>query len=457
MVTFSNNAFKRMPPMNYFEKALLGLVSIGPFILQSSIAFSADESLKLRPSLQWYSYLEYRLLSDSQLNTDNSVAKIPDRLLINDFRPQMKVLGPRFTLVARPLLKHEIASSKIGEKRSSEKPHASSRWVDAFGVWEASDLVQLSYGLQTYQWGAAESINPSNKIFHESIDSKGLLYASNGRTLARANLTWSKQLSTVLIAETDEPEEKNRTIYRSDEEWQSKSLIKNEISWNDGSDYIGFVLGSLEVDGPWIGEYLNINLFEGLSIYADASHERGSKAWYPVKKVETLAPGIQSTVIKLEQEKIDETKTHTLATSGLRYSFEGGSDFRLEGIYNSAGWSKEQYELGLQSLDRTNPSQLNFLQDNAKRYLKPGLDFRGQRYLLCSFRTPDVFDIKDFVWYVRNLRSLTDQSAQYYSSVEYAFTSFTLLASYAHSVGKTDSELVGFVRRSGLLGIRQDF
>jgi hypothetical protein len=131
----------------------------------------------------------------------------------------------------------------------------------------------------------------------------------------------------------------------------------------------------------------------------------------------------------------------------------------LEYIANTAGWSREEVKLAISALDiKKNPQQLNDYAMTLKRVLKPGLEYRGQKYGLVSLRVPDLFDVKDFNVYTRVLRSLTDGSASIYGSLEYAFWSAsTFVLSAYGSTGDVDTELRGVVASNISAGIKQDF
>jgi hypothetical protein len=428
------------------------------FFLVTSTSFAKakkDDTLAIRPSMQWYSVLSLQNPRTSSINPDNKALEISDRSLINEFRPQVKVFGNRFTLMGRPLIRHEVSSAEVDGKRIAEHPSASSKWLEAYGLWDATSVLQMSYGIQNYQWGAAETLNPSNRIFHDTADSRGLLTATTGRNIARVNYSWSKYLTSVVMAETEEQDSNSQVLFQYGEVFQTKSLMKHELNWNNGSDYLGFVFGAAETDGPWFGEYFNVTLLDGLALYGDASHEKGSNAWYPVES-DSLVPGTK--VVQLEQSKIDSTQMYTLAVAGLRYSFVGGSDLRFEYTLNQAGWTKSEMDLGKKAIDSSEPLQLPTLEVNAWKWARPGLEYRGRSLALISLRVPDLFETRDLTWYMRYLHSLQDGSAQGYSSFEYGFgRAYTALLAGLVNTGKQDDELRGFVSYSTTAGLRQDF
>lgn len=434
-------------------KAKLVLATALSFVASSS-ALAGSQPLSVRSSLTWYTVgTAQEQVNDSPLNPNNSVLEIESQIGAIDIRPNLKADSGQFQLVARPQFKMLATKSTVNDKLSTERPKSSAHWIEAYGNLTASDKVQVSYGLQNYQWGAAESFNPSNRIFHETIDGKGLLYTVEGRSIARSNLSWTKNINTVLMSETEQV--KDATEFRSEEVFQTRSLMKHEINWNSGADYFGVVFGAPEKGSQWVGEYFNLTLPEGLSIYADASHFKNSEAWYPVYETSPLAP---AQTVQMRQSKLANKKVYTIAVGGFRYSFEGGSDLRFEYIANAAGWTMDESKMAMLALDPKNQLQLPDYKTNLKRILKPGLEYRGQKYGLASLRIPDALYTKDLVLYGRVLRSLTDFSTAYYGSLELGFWSAsTFLVSAYMSSGAPDSELRGVISTSLTAGLRQDF
>lgn len=418
-------------------------------------AFANEQVLTVRSSMRWLSYMSLlQPVDDSPANPDNTVLQLDTQNLGVDIRPDIKASSGVLKIIARPQLKMVVSKAKVGGNDQTEHPKSTGRWIESYGILSASEKVQVSFGLQNYQWGAAESLNPSNRIFHENVGGKDLLHAVEGRQIARVNISWTKNLNTVLMSETERA--KDVTVFRAEEIFQTKALMKHELNWNNGADYFGVVFGSPEKGTGWLGEYFNVMVTDGLSLYLDAAHQKNSQAWYPIIEKSPQAP--TQDIVQLRQSKSSDNKVYTLAVVGTRYSFEGGSDVRLEYISNDAGWTKDENERSVMALDLKTTLQAPFYQQNLQRILYPGLEYRGRSFALTSLRVPDAFDVKDFTLYGRILRSLTDSSTTYYGSVEYAFWSAsTFILSASSSQGDTDSELRGVVGNIVTAGIRQDF
>jgi hypothetical protein len=429
--------------------ALAGLVLILP-----KPSYGDDNTLKFRGGLAWYTYATAQQPeTNSPLNPDNKILGLETKSATLDFRPNLRLDSGQFQLIGRPQFKTTASRHKVATEEPVEHPSSTSTWLEAYGVMNASDRVIISYGLQNYQWGAAESLNPSNRIFHENLDSKGLLAPSRGRHIARVNLTWTKFFTTVLMSETSENED--LAPFRAEETFQSRALMKHEVNWNSGSDYLGLVYGAPELGSPWIGEYFNITLLDGLALYGDASQQRNSEAWYPVIESSGV-PGQQ--IIRMKQSRAHDGKVYQLAVGGLRYSFEGGSDLRFEYLANSAGWNIDDNVNAKAALDTKSQIQLPDYKTNLRRVARPGLEYRGQRYGMVSLRVPDALTFKDLTLYGRYMRSLQDYSTSVYGSVEYGFGSAsTLLISGVGTRGAPESDLRGVIASSYSAGLRQDF
>lgn len=444
----------RYDVQNFILTLLVSIFLSPAFTSRSAFAAEEESELKYKFSMPWYTTGSWQAPAESRVNPDNSVQLIPDRIAAIDLRPNFKANWHILDFIARPQYRGTYGAARVKGEVRDEHVDSRGKWLEVYGNMTIGDLLILSYGRQNYQWGAGESLNPSNRIFHETIDSKDLLYTVQGHDLLRANITWAKNFTTILIAETDEIEDV--PVFRAEETFQRKSLMKNELNWNSGADYFGVVIGNAPIDGPWLGEYFNISLTDGLAFYADVSHQRNSQAWYPVREPSTQAPN--ASVVQLRQAKTDGAAVRTLGLAGFRYSFEGGSDLRFEFILNTAGWTKEENELAMNAIDSTQPLQLKDIATNGKRFYQPGLEYRGQKYGLVSLRVPDLFAFKDLNIYLRYLKSLQDFSSSNYVSFEYGFgESSTLLLSALATTGKPDQELRGLVSRSVLAGYRYDF
>jgi hypothetical protein len=208
-----------------------------------------------------------------------------------------------------------------------------------------------------------------------------------------------------------------------------------------------------------VGEYFSINapFLDGLSVYADASQQRGSEAWYPVAQ-DAPGPAGPASVTTFQQTEVEAKKVESLAVGGLKYDFVNGAILRGEYIYNQAGYDEDERELALDGFQSQNPAQLLLLEQNTSRFTSPGLELPGQRFAYASLHFPDLFWINDLTFFTRGTRSLTDGSTAGYVSLEYQLgDSGTLSASASGSRGEKDSELRGYAAPTQTIAYRHDW
>lgn len=402
--------------------------------------------------LTMYSYLD--LLKNSPINPDNNILCWPTKYLYSVLRTDFKVNSNRFVVVFRPRIREElyyltnnksiqnnyyepvIGAIVDNDIKSINKIHSKfSLYInEAYAQFILLEDLILTYGIQNYQWGPAESVSPSNKIFKEEITQKGLMYEPLGKYIFRLNYTFAQYFSIIGMIELQERENNTKSVFNmkvSEGEFHLKGLLKTEIAWEGGSNYFGIVLGSIHKDKPWVGEYLsyNISFIDGLSFYFDSSHVKGSNTYYPV--VYEYYQSIQSlNYVILEQNHKSSDKIFNTYVLGLKYDLEQGSIIRLEYINNSNGYTKKDYNLILNSFsDQDNPIQLNFYKTNLEKFYLSDLDLYGKKYLYFSLYYPDVFDISDLNLYFKNISSLDDNSQFWDLSLEYSLTDNSVISS----------------------------
>jgi hypothetical protein len=420
---------------------------------QTSIA---AEDLKFSGNLTWISaYVHLIPDENSVLNQDNKTYLIPENNLVSEVRPNLKISSNSFQLVLRPKVLAEAQRVKIENKYEEGTGKTSSTVNEAFFNWSVSNAVTFSYGRQSYQWGAAESISPSNKIFHETSQSRNILYEVVGKDIARLNFTIGKSFSTVVMTEYQENEDEEP--FRYEEEFASKGLVKSELAWNEGTDYFGVVFGGVEGSKGWYGEYFSIQVpfIPGLFLYGDASHQRGSSAWYPVSSTNLLNP---APIVELGQSKLEDDKVYSMVVGGLRYDFENGTILRAEYLNNDAGYTEEERNLFYASLANTSPAQLAVSEKNIAAFQRTGLEFPGQKYSYASAQIPDFLTVKDLTFYLRALYSVTDYSSSGYSSIDYIVgDAGTVSFSSSGDFGEPNTELRSAIKNSYALAYKHNW
>lgn len=414
-------------------------------LLLPILAYATE--LNFEPNTSVWGIASAREISEGRLNPLNLTFRQPDRTLSAEVRPDWNLSSESGKLTARPrlILLHERV--KAGGLESWDTD-LRLRWSEGFASWNASDSFTLSYGLQNYQWGPAESASPSNRIIRDTVQVKDTIYAVKGHHLLRLTYAPSAAFSEVLLVELSDNGDEEPEAYES---YSRKALLKTEISWGGGADYAALVLGWRDKAGLWLGEVLNLEPLEGFSIYADASHQRGSLAWYP---------SLDSTgrYTLMSQGKRGDDKVFSFLASGVRYAFENGNDLRVEYLFQEAGWTGPQRQAVISALTSTDPIQALLIRSRLQATLKPGLDFPGQQYLFSSFRSPNSFSVRDWTIYLRYLHSLEDSSGSAYLSHEYALgDNSTILGSFGAAFGSENEELKGVVDFAATLAYRHSW
>lgn len=443
--------------------------SVRLLLLASPLAVSqaqaAEDPVTFRGSLAWINAVVGTTVLDSAVNPDNAVLRLPERRAVSELRPNLKLTTSALQLIARPRIRYEMSQIEAGEKKETPKGKADDELSEAYGQWTVSDSLTFAYGKQNYQWGAAEALSPSNRMFHETAQNRTVLYEAQGKSIARLNFSLGKTFTTVVMAETKENEDASPFV--AEEAFQATGLVKPEVNWSNGADYFGVVLGARERGRGWVGEYFNVEVpfIDGLALYGDAAHQKGSDAWYPEQNagVTTFAQNLK-----------DESTTYTLAVGGLRYDFEGGTILRAEYVRNDAGWTQDERDLALASVDVAalqeaaaaappaapvlNADGETLYEVNLRRFLTPGLEVPGRRLAYASGHFPDLFGVKDWTFYARGAKSLTDGTVTGYASTEYKVgDAGTLAYAASGSGGRKDGELRGYTAPTHIVSYRHDW
>lgn len=362
---------------------------------------------------------------DSDINPLNQVLTLPSEYYDADFRSEVKYRTRSNQVIVRP--RWQGYSQKITNQATNQTLQEAKGKIDltdAFIETNWNAKLSTTLGLQVYQWGPAEILNPSNSLFHFNSKQRGLFYKEKGQVLIRSN--WSLNKENILVLAI-EPISNAEPEWIDDDKFVAKFILKYEKSWLQTANYFGLVAGSEEKSNFYVGEYFNFSPIEGFSIYSDLKHPQYQQNYEPVFNG-----------FSYDMEKVDNPKNQwqTLAVAGLRW--ESNFDIRLEYIYNSMGFDKNK--LINARLSASNIFSAKYAQ-NLKRYFKSGLELLGQEYLYASLRVSEPFDFKDFNFYTRTVYSLQDQSSQLQIEFDKSFLdSWTGFASQSFSYGEDNSE-----------------
>lgn len=385
-----------------------------------------------------------RVLSLEELNSGNRVLQLPEFVGVVELRPNLEFNKNFFLLVVRPRFYYRMDSIAVADEATRQESFREAYLSDGYLQSQLSAEWVLTYGFQNFQWGPAELASPSNRIIHQTIRWQDNFFDIEGYHLLRLSFTPEVNRSFILLFE---PGDHGEPEFEAKESYAKKVLLKGEVSWNAGSEYLGLVLGARENRGLWVGEYLSYSLREGLSFYLDASQERGSLAWYPENS--------SFDTIELQQSKKYDSQIYSYLVTGLRYSFENGNDLRGEWLYQEAGYSSEQQKMAKRALSPFSLVQLSLLEDNATKFSSLGLEFYGKQYFLLSLLLPDFLAIRDLRMGFRSFIAFSDRSSLWQTSGEYPVTdSGVVRGSLVVTAGGREDELRAGVSHSLDLGYR---
>lgn len=385
---------------------------------------------ELRWTYEAYLYGENQKVSEAQFNPGNEVLKTPHTSALFDQRVEVKWLVNDAKIIFRP--RWIFTYDRWKTEYTDENKQSTIGKVDITDAfWEQLwyvDRFSTTAGLEVYQWGPGEILNPSNPFFHFAPDQRSLTYKEKGKVLVRANLNLNPENSIVIAAE---PVSNNEPVWISEKPFKSQGLIKYEKSWEGTRNYLGVVGGQSDDTSSFFGEYFQWEFLEGWSTYGDFKHS-SNKVVY--------APASNGLTFDMVESDLASKKSSDLGVLGIRY--EGDFDIRLEYLHNSAGYNKEEYANALASV--SNFFSPNYLV-NVRRFAQPGLELIGRGYLYASLRITDPFGLSDFNFYARNFYSLmgyADKTAGLWQ-LEFdkvAFGSATVFGGYAASYGEKESE-----------------
>ena len=343
-------------------------------------------------SYEAYLFGEQRDYADSIINLGNEVLNIPETSVFLDQRAEFKWLINDAKIIFRPRLVSYQQNYKTETTLKNEsKNDTDLNLTDAFYEQYITDRIFTTVGLQVYQWGPAEILNPSNPFFHFNTDQRSLVYKEKGKALLRLNWNAKSDYNFVFMAE---PVSNNEAHWIAEEKFKPQFAGKFETAWTGTRNFLGVAFGIPDNADFFIGEYFQYEFTEGVSIYADAKHSANTLFYEPQTE------GVFQRMLPSDQEGA----MSTLAVAGFRY--EDSFDARLEYIYNSAGYDQKKFDQALLASSQLSP----YLVDNIKRFQKSGLELLSQNYIYFSLRKTDPFEIKDLSLFFRSLTSLMDNS-----------------------------------------------
>ena len=276
---------------------------------------------------------------------------------------------------------------------------------EVYVAWRPFDALAITYGLQNFQWGPAELVSPSNRVFHETGVFRDPLYSVRGKHLLRANVSVGRQWSLVALAEL------SHNGAGADEAFQAgvpfQATGPREVRVHErrrrhlrGRDPRCRGRGAPRVrrrDGTWM-------LSDALALYIDASHGRGSAAYVSGAAAWTA--------------RRSSTARVATATTGRRWRWW----WRLtcsRGATRCASKTSTRMRATATSncAMRSPPCCWHRIASSTQRFLAPGLEFVGRDLALVSLRLPDLPPARRINGQARYLGSITDGSGVVFTTL----------------------------------------
>ncbi|PTL85854.1 hypothetical protein [Vitiosangium sp. GDMCC 1.1324] len=419
---------------------LLVLAPVSSHAEEPSAAHEAPpaekEKEKERNLFFWEGRVDWRLshtvflIADSDANPGNRYLLLPQHSSLTSLRAEIHAgIGSQWRFVLKPRLAVRVTQTSVDGVWQTEKTSFATEFLEAYAVWRITDFLSASYGLRHVWWSPAEALSPTNRLFHEThlVKSPTTLY--RGRWLAHVTTSLRRNLTAEFMLETRP--NGNIDTYAAGESFEQTGLVLLRYGFGagSGSSHVGFVAGRGERSRPWVGEYVLWSLTDAFSVYADVSHTRGSRAWYPFEREGMLG---------FEQGRRHSQEVVTFAVAGMRHEVKDVVDARLEYIFNQAGYTHEEFQLAVRTVHEVAPEDPSVVDP----YESPGLDVTGRAYLFLSLRIRGLGPPGKLLLHPRYVLSLTDSSGLALLGFEWQVTpTWTLFLFSGAAVGARDQDL----------------
>lgn len=417
-----------------------GLVSVAASAAAQDAPQPASTATQVwfRISTQWIAASALVDPADTWLNRGNRTLAVPQASWFTELRSNARLeVGSRFQLVVRPRARGVLETAHVSSSPTTTRRDATFEMTEAYLSWRPVDAVTVSYGLQNFQWGPADMMGPSNRIFHEVGIFRDALYSVRGKHLARVNVSAGRQWSLVALAEVGATDEQPS---RAGAAFRRAGQAKLEYTLESGASYAGVTVGGRQAEPPWVGGYASVTLSDSVSAYLDASVMRGSEAWMP--------RGTGDGGFEFARRSAPR-RARVLAVAGLRYTWPATLDARAEYLRQDAGYSRWQVRTAAPLAVAQQPSRAAI-----ERWLTPGLEFLGRDLMLVSMTARDLGAGGRLDLQGRYVRSFTDDSgAAFVTATVDASDALVVFASVTLTHGAELSEFTRVARAGAVAGL----
>jgi hypothetical protein len=179
--------------------------------------------------------------------------------------------------------------------------------------------------------------------------------------------------------------------------------------------YLSLIPSYRERDRERLGAYGGWKVSDGLLLYGEGTVAQGTEVLYPRETGRTFPSG--KPIIELKDTQDDSNNLEGIALAGASYSFELGPTLALEYLYNSTGYTDNQWdqvEDYVQELGRIiklfPPELLQNLFDRTDLLIDPEVAQLRKHYLNFQYLHPQLLDDLDIS--LRYTFNLDDNSSQ---------------------------------------------
>jgi hypothetical protein len=377
--------------------------------------------------------------ADSWMNRGNQVLAVPQATWATEVRLTARVqAGPRWQLVLRPSVAVSAQAVAVQGRPIRWPRHADLEWPEAYLYWGPTDALSITCGRQNFQWGPAELLSPSNRLFREVGAFRDASYAVRGRDLLRVNLSRGRQWSLVGLADVHDT---GAPPWRAGVAFRPAALAKLEYVGFGGDAYLGLTGGARRGDARWIGAYGTAPIMAGVSAYGDAALQWQGRAWYPLATDRGGIAFAAPAGAGLGEPRL-------LGLVGLRYTAVAAVDARIEYLRQSAGYTRTQLSAApLAVAQAPTPA-------NVARWLAPGLELLGRHLAMVSVLTRELGPKERLTLHGRYLRSFTDRSGVVVANAALDLGSaWVAYGSLAAAHGDELAEFTRLTRVGGVAGL----
>ncbi|HWU44029.1 MAG TPA: hypothetical protein VN132_11345, partial [Bdellovibrio sp.] len=232
-----------------------------------------------RNTFESYLYYNYANPLDNDVNPGNHVFALPSGTGVVDLRDDFSLLTRDTKWVVRP--RWTLTNTKIEMKDPTDSSSTTRGKMDltaGYLDWDLSKTWKAVLGLQVYQWGPGEFMNPSNVFFHFSSDARSFSFVQKGLVMARLNWTPSERWNFVFMSE---PVSNNEPSFQAEKPFEPKSTLKVEYRGASNS-FLGAVAGTEAPETLFFGEYFDWYVTDSFSLYADIRHTSSNNVYDPL-------------------------------------------------------------------------------------------------------------------------------------------------------------------------------